>query len=41
MIEDVGEADTDSEELGAFGGLIMALKDSKRARSRRQGWQGT
>jgi hypothetical protein len=29
MIEDVGEADTDSEELGAFGGLVMALKDSK------------
>lgn len=29
MIEDVGEADTDSEELGAFGGLLMALKDVK------------
>lgn len=29
MIEDVGEADTDSEELGAFGGLLMALKDTK------------
>lgn len=29
MIEDVGEADTDSEEDGVFGGLIMALKDVK------------
>lgn len=29
MIEDVGEADTDGEELGAFGGLLMALKDMK------------
>ncbi|KAF4772090.1 hypothetical protein HAV15_005042 [Penicillium sp. str.  len=29
MIEDVGEADTDGEELGAFGGLTMALKDMK------------
>lgn len=29
MLEDVGEADTDSEELGAFGGLLMALKDKK------------
>ncbi|KGO76040.1 Major facilitator superfamily domain, general substrate transporter [Penicillium italicum] len=29
MIEDVGEADTDSEELGAFGGLKMALFDPK------------
>ncbi|KAJ6010238.1 hypothetical protein N7499_004358 [Penicillium canescens] len=29
MFEDVGEADTDSEELGAMGGLMMALKDPK------------
>lgn len=29
MLEDVGEADTDSEELGAFGGLKMALLDPK------------
>ncbi|EKV06409.1 Major facilitator superfamily domain, general substrate transporter [Penicillium digitatum] len=29
MLEDVGEADTDSEELGAFGGLKMALVDPK------------
>lgn len=29
MIEDVGEADTDSAEEGAFGGLMMALKDTK------------
>lgn len=29
MEEDVGEADTDSEEQGAFDGLIMALKDTK------------
>lgn len=29
MIEDVGEADTDSAEQGAFGGLMMALTDSK------------
>lgn len=29
MLEDVGEADSDSEELGAFGGLMMALKDLK------------
>ncbi|KAJ5953082.1 Major facilitator superfamily domain general substrate transporter [Penicillium vulpinum] len=29
MLEDVGEADTDSEELGAFGGLMLALRDPK------------
>ncbi|OBT58323.1 hypothetical protein VE04_00742 [Pseudogymnoascus sp. 24MN13] len=29
MTEDVGEADTDSEDQGAFGGLLMALKDTK------------
>jgi hypothetical protein len=29
MEEDVGEADTDSDEMGAFDGLIMALKDTK------------
>lgn len=29
MIEDVGEADTDSAEQGVFDGLIMALKDVK------------
>ncbi|KAH7318061.1 major facilitator superfamily domain-containing protein [Stachybotrys elegans] len=29
MIEDVGEADTDSAEQGAFDGLFMALKDIK------------
>jgi hypothetical protein len=29
MEEDVGEADTDSDEQGAFDGLIMALKDTK------------
>lgn len=29
MIEDVGEADTDSEEEGMFSGLIMAVKDVK------------
>lgn len=29
MEEDVGEADVDSEEQGAFDGLIMALKDTK------------
>jgi hypothetical protein len=29
MTEDVGETDTDSEEQGAFDGLIMALKDPK------------
>jgi MFS family permease len=29
MLEDVGEADTDAAEHGAFGGLIMALKDIK------------
>ncbi|TKX20409.1 MFS transporter-like protein 133 [Elsinoe australis] len=29
MIEDVGEADTDSEEQGPFDGLVMCLKDAK------------
>lgn len=29
MIEDVGEADTDSADQGVFDGLNMALKDSK------------
>jgi MFS family permease len=29
MIEDVGEADTDSADQGVFDGLTMALKDSK------------
>jgi MFS family permease len=29
MVEDVGEADTDSADQGAFDGLIMALKDVK------------
>lgn len=29
MTEDVGEADTDSEDQGAFDGLLMALKDTK------------
>lgn len=29
MEEDVGEADTDSEEQGAFDGLLMAVKDTK------------
>jgi MFS family permease len=29
MVEDVGEADKDSEEQGPFDGLIMALKDVK------------
>lgn len=29
ILEDVGEADTDTAEQGAFGGLIMALKDIK------------
>ncbi|KAJ5153591.1 Major facilitator superfamily domain general substrate transporter [Penicillium coprophilum] len=29
MLEDVGEADTDGEELGAFGGLLLALHDPK------------
>lgn len=29
MIEDVGEADTDSKELGVTGGLVMAMKDMK------------
>lgn len=29
MIEDVGEADTDSKEQGASAGLIMAMKDFK------------
>jgi hypothetical protein len=29
MIEDVGEADTDSAEQGVFDGLWMALKDLK------------
>lgn len=29
MIEDVGEADTDSKDQGAAAGLIMAAKDSK------------
>ncbi|KAF4552056.1 MFS-type transporter-like protein 38 [Elsinoe fawcettii] len=29
MIEDVGEADTDSEDQGPFDGLIMCLKDTK------------
>ncbi|CZT16493.1 related to nicotinamide mononucleotide permease [Ramularia collo-cygni] len=29
MMEDVGEADTDSEDQGPFDGLFMCLKDSK------------
>jgi MFS family permease len=29
MVEDVGEADTDSKDQGAFDGLVMALKDVK------------
>lgn len=29
MIEDVGEADADSEEDGIFSGLVMAFKDWK------------
>lgn len=29
MIEDVGEADSDSEEDGIFSGLVMAFKDWK------------
>jgi hypothetical protein len=29
MEEDVGEADVDSAEQGAFDGLLMALKDTK------------
>lgn len=29
MLEDVGEADTDSKGQGEFGGLIMAMKDPK------------
>ena len=29
ILEDVGEADTDSEEQSAFSGLIMTLKDTK------------
>ena len=29
MEEDVGEADTDSDQQGAFDGLVMALKDTK------------
>lgn len=29
MIEDVGEADVDSEQDGMFTGLIMCLKDAK------------
>lgn len=29
MIEDVGEADTDSKEQGVTGGLVMAMKDIK------------
>lgn len=29
MIEDVGEADTDSKEMGVTGGLVMAMKDGK------------
>lgn len=29
MIEDVGEADTDSKEQGVTGGLVMAMKDVK------------
>lgn len=29
MIEDVGEADTDSKEQGTFEGLVMAMKDGK------------
>lgn len=29
MTEDVGLADVDPEGLGTFGGLFMALKDSK------------
>jgi hypothetical protein len=29
MIEDVGEADVDSKDQGATGGLVMAIKDYK------------
>lgn len=29
IMEDVGEADTDSEEQSPFSGLMMALKDYK------------
>ena len=29
MVEDVGEADVDSEGQGAFDGLIMAVRDYK------------
>jgi len=29
MTEDVGVADVDSEDMGTFGGLMMALKDVK------------
>jgi hypothetical protein len=29
MTEDVGVADVDSEDMGTFGGLTMALKDVK------------
>lgn len=29
MIEDVGEADTDSKDQGVTGGLVMAMKDMK------------
>lgn len=29
MIEDVGEADTDSKDQGTMDGLIMAMKDGK------------
>lgn len=29
MIEDVGEADTDSKDQGVTGGLVMAMKDVK------------
>jgi hypothetical protein len=29
MTEDVGVADVDSEDMGTFDGLIMALKDAK------------
>jgi hypothetical protein len=29
MIEDVGEADSDSAEDGVFSGLVMAFKDWK------------
>lgn len=29
MVEDVGEADKDSEDQGTFGGFFMAVKDVK------------